>query len=371
MQLMQIGKTLRRWALLLGLTFPFSPVIAQDNGATSVLFIGNSYTHYNDMPKLFHKIAESKGENIITEMDARSNHSFSMHTNRPELFAHIRKRKWDYIVLQGFSRELSYDRSVIDTASVPYLDIILDSIYLNNPCTKVLLYMTWGYKTGIADREDADTYEKMSEAVERGYKYIAGKYGLSIVPVGKVYENIKEYSDGSLFHCLYQKDDQHPTIFGSYAIANTFYSAIFRKSPVNAYHKGLSKEDAEVIQETAYNCVIDSREEFHLDDEYHSIKYSWNNKGQLEVDLSSSYRKAIISWDLGDGTYSSQPNFHHTYDKLGMYTIRLVVKADCGEFTFLEKIDLDALPKPEESNPSYRKIAKNIRKTKRRQRKSS
>lgn len=368
---MQVGNTLKRLVFLLGLTLPFSSTIAQGDGATSVLFVGNSYTHYNDMPKLFQKIADSKGQNVITEMDARSNHSFSMHANRPELFEHIRKRKWDYVVLQGFSRELSYDRSVIDSASVPYLDMILDSIYLNNPCTKVLLYMTWGYRTGIADREDADTYEKMSDAVRKGYKYIADKYGLSIVPVGKVYEQLKNYSDGSLFHCLFQKDDQHPTIYGSYAIANTFYSAIFRKSPLDGYHKGLSKDDAAAIQKMAYDCVTNTAEEFHLDDEYYSVKYSWNNEGHLVVDLKSAYRKAKISWDMGDGTYSTQPNFQHVYDKLGAYTIRLIVKADCGEFTFVDKINLDALPEPEESNPSYRKIAKYIRKAKRRQRKSS
>lgn len=363
---------LKRILLFLGILGATSTSIAQGNNAssaTTVLFVGNSYTHYNNMPKTFQKIAESKGENVITEMDAKSNHSFSMHANRPELFDHIKERKWDYVVLQGFSRELSFAPSVIDTASAPYLEKILDSIYANNPCTKVLLYMTWGYKTGIEDREDADTYEKMSEAVRNGYKYIARKYGLSIVPVGAVYEELKKYDDGSLFHCLYQDDQQHPTIFGSYAIATTFYSAIFRTAPVDAYHKGLSKEDAFAIQKTAYEYVSSNIREFRLDDEYHNIDFSWTETGKLKVNLFSVYRQAEVLWDLGDGTVVSQPNFEHVYKELGTYIIRLVVKADCGEFKFVETIDLDKLPKPDNSNPSSPKIAKYIRKAKRRQRK--
>jgi hypothetical protein len=213
-----MNSVLKQILLILGLLGAASASIGQEENATTVLFVGNSYTHYNNMPKLFQKIADSKGENVITEMDAKSGHSFNMHANRPELFEHIKKSKWDYIVLQGFSRELSFSPSVIDTASLPHLEKILDSIYSNNPCTKVLLYMTWGYKTGIEDREDVNTYQKMSDAVRRGYKYVARKYGLSIVPVGGVYEQLKNYSDGSLFHCLYQDDHQHPTIFGSYAI---------------------------------------------------------------------------------------------------------------------------------------------------------
>lgn len=31
---------------------------------TNVLFIGNSFTHYNDMPSIFEKLANSNGKNI-------------------------------------------------------------------------------------------------------------------------------------------------------------------------------------------------------------------------------------------------------------------------------------------------------------------
>ena len=97
-----------------------------------ILFIGNSYTHYNSMPELFERLAKSKKIKIDVVMNARSNHTFKMHCQRPEMFETIRSKKWDYVVLQGFSRELMYEKEVIDTASLPYFKQILDSVYSNH-----------------------------------------------------------------------------------------------------------------------------------------------------------------------------------------------------------------------------------------------
>lgn len=348
------------------------PVLSQaqeTEDPTRVLFVGNSYTHYNDMPGLFQKIAESKGEKVITEMDARSSHTFKMHSRRPELFEHIRKSKWDYVVLQGFSRELSFSKEYMDTASVPYFEMILDSVYANNPCTKVLLYMTWGYRIGFAEREEIDSYEKMSDAVRNGYEYLARKYDLAIVPVGDVYRQVKANEDVSLFPCLYQKDDQHPSVFGSYVVANTFYSAIFRNSPINAYHKGISREDAQIVQNMAHSYVEANRDRCGLNNEYFEIDYDWSDKGKLVVNTRASYGMADVVWDFGDGTILKQAVATHVYDELGAYPISLAVQAKCGNSSMIRMIDLNQLPEPEPDNPAASKISGEIRRAKKKQRK--
>lgn len=363
------NRILQLLVFVLGL-FVSSSLQAQVSSSTQVLFIGNSYTHYNNMPELFQKIAESQGQNVVTEMDARSGHSFQMHSRRPELFEHIKTRQWDYVVLQGFSREFSFPKEYMDTASVPYFEMILDSIYANNPCTKVLLYMTWGYRTGFADREDIDSYEKMRAAVKAGYQYIANRYQLAIVPVGDVYEKIRTTGDGSLFHCLYQKDDQHPTITGSYAIANTFYSAIFRSSPLNGYHKGISKEDAEFIQNTAYGYVNDHMQENALDKEYFEIKYDWSENGNLIVRGQAHYATSNVVWDLGDGTVVKSASIEHEYQKLASYPISLAIQARCGSHSFVEAVNLDQLPKPAKDHPYASQIVRSVKRAKKKQRRA-
>lgn len=362
-------RILQMLAAVLGLLVS-SPLLAQETSPTQVLFIGNSYTHYNNMPELFQKIAESRGENVIAEMDARSGHSFQMHSRRPELFEHIKARKWDYVVMQGFSREFSFSKDYMDTASVPYFEMILDSIYANNPCTKVLLYMTWGYRTGFAEREDIDSYEKMRTAVKSGYQYIANRYKLAIVPVGDVYEKIRTTGDGSLFHCLYQQDDQHPTITGSYAIANTFYSAIFRNTPLGGYHKGITKEDAEFIQRTSYDYVSAHMNENALDKEYFEIKYDWSDRGNLIVRAQAHYSTSNVVWDFGDGTVVKSSVVEHEYNQVASYPISLAIQARCGSHSFMQAVNLEQLPQPAKDHPFAAQIARSIKKAKKKQRKA-
>ena len=89
----------------------FSQLPSKEINPMNILFIGNSYTHYNNMPFIFKNMAVSKNIKINVEMNAKSNHTFKMHAQRSEMYSAIRSKKWDYVVLQGFSRELKYEKS--------------------------------------------------------------------------------------------------------------------------------------------------------------------------------------------------------------------------------------------------------------------
>ena len=134
-----------------------------------VLFIGNSYTHYNNMPKLFKDLANSKNVNVDVHMSAKSSHTFQMHSERMDLYQDIRREKWDYVVLQGFSRELSTEIATIDSMVVPYVKRITDSIYQRNPCATILLYETWGYEQGFPEDSINWSYQVMSDHIHQGY----------------------------------------------------------------------------------------------------------------------------------------------------------------------------------------------------------
>jgi len=176
----------------------FSQNLNKEN--LNILFVGNSYTHMNEMPFIFDRMAKSKGKSVHVEMNTRSGSSFQAHTTRPDLFKTIQSQKWDFVVLQGYSRELSYDLSHIDTATMPYIQQILDSIYQQDSCTNVLLYMTWGYKDGFLDRPETDTYEKMADKIATGYQYLADSLKLPIVPVGMVWKDFrKKYPEIELY----------------------------------------------------------------------------------------------------------------------------------------------------------------------------
>jgi len=322
----------------------------------NVLFIGNSYTHMNKMPKMFEKVALSKGVRINVEMSAKSSHTFEMHSKRPEMFNKINSKKWDYVVLQGFSRELSRSPEYMDTASIPFINTILDSIYGNNPCTNVLLYMTWGYKEGYEPREEINTYERMTDAIRRGYEYVSSMYGLPIIPVGDVWKELRAKSKVN----LYEKDFQHPTLNGSYLIACTVYSAIFKAPPLKAYKGKVRKRNAKLIQQTAYDFVMEHLDAFKLTQNTLKVKGVRTSMGEFYVHCEANYpRSMAIQWSFGDGNVADTSKVSHVYDKAGEYWITLKVEDACGVRTINRKVTFEEPEKPSRKRKSRPKMILN------------
>lgn len=311
------------------MTLACTSILVAATPPINVLFIGNSYTHMNNMPKLFEKIATSNKQNINVEMSAKSNHTFKMHCDRPEMFEKISSKKWDYIVIQGFSRELINDYDYIDTACIPYFNRIVDSIYRSNPCTNILLYETWGYKNGLNDSTHNMSYETMSDRVEMGYKYLSEMYNLPIVPVGRVWQQINTKYDEIE---LYAEDDSHPTITGSYLTACSFFSAIFKKLPEGDAPSEIDIRNAKILQDAAYNFILTNVDVYNLKLNSMFVSFETAQKGHFVIKGKSYFPNAdSLIWDFGDDIKATAKNVIHRYAKEGSYQIMLTVFDNCGE----------------------------------------
>ena len=303
-----------------------------------VLFVGNSYTHYNNMPKLFEQMADSKGVKLEVVMDAKSSHTFQMHSKRPELYKNINSTKWDYVVLQGFSRELAQDRATIDSQSLPYIKQLLDSIYANNSCTNVLLFQTWGYDGGFKDDSlGIDwNYQQMSDRVHQGYLYLSEKFNLSVVPVGKVWETVKENHAEIQ---LYQEDKQHPSLAGSYLAASCFYAALFKTEPNLSFTAKLDPKQAEIIQQIAGVQVLMNKSRYKINQNTVELDIKLTAEDKKVVHLSANYPNASsVTWDFGDGMTEKSFKTRHVYGKPGVYEIKIKVQDACGERLLKRKI---------------------------------
>ena len=325
-----------------------------DVGPMNVLFIGNSYTRMNKMPKIFEKIAQSRGVDINVEMSAESSHTFNMHSKREAMFETIKSEKWDFVVLQGFSRELSESRSYIDTASVPYIGIILDSIYNNNPCTNVLLYMTWGYKNGYSEREEVSTNERMSDSIRVGYEYISDLFNLPIVPVGPVWRDFRA-SNNEIE--LYYTDLAHPSSYGSYMIACSFYSAIFKELPEDAYTGSIGNDEAKLLQTSAYNYVMNNVDTFKLNQNMITVSFERTKMGKYYATCKANYPNAeSVTWDFGDGLSSKSSDINHEYSKAGEYWVTLTIEDSCGIRKTKRKVIFEKPKRPSRKRKSKAKI---------------
>jgi hypothetical protein len=314
------------------------------NDSINILFIGNSYTHMNNMPAIFDKIANAKGKLVHVEKNTQSGASFQVHTTRLDLYESIKSRNWDFIVLQGYSRELSHTITHIDSATIPFLNQIIDTINLYNPCVNLLLYNTWGYKYGFADREEINSYDKMQDSIIKGYRYLNTIYNIPIVPVGMVWRNVIKANPKLN---LYKEDNEHPNKIGSYLSACTFFSAIFKESPEGAVTSTISAEHAKIVQVAAFKYVLTNYTDLNLDLNRSSLSYYRTSDVKYIVECKSNYPNAMcIMWDFDDGEYSSSPNPIYRYKKPGKYKVKLYIDDVCGERVYEKKIIFSKPNKP-------------------------
>jgi hypothetical protein len=70
-----------------------------------VLFIGNSYTFFNNLPYLLESIAASQkeGPRFETEVSLSGGKTLQWHWEQQDALAKIRRGGWDFVVLQEFS----------------------------------------------------------------------------------------------------------------------------------------------------------------------------------------------------------------------------------------------------------------------------
>ena len=294
-----------------------------------VLFVGNSYTYYNNLPQLISNIALSFGDTVNTESSTPGGASFFGHVNNATTLAKINQQPWDYVVLQDQSQKPSLSPTYVATNVYPYATQLVDAIQLNNSCTEPVFYMTWGRKNGDASNCAAYppvcTYLGMQQRLRESYLEMGTTNSATVSPVGMAWKNYMELDS---ITDLYNADESHPSIYGSYLAACTFYATIFKKSPIGSTFipSQIDPNTGYLMQEVAANTVLDSlstwnvfNADFETDSSSNSIVFT---------NLSSNYDS--LTWFFGDGMQSNDVHPSHTYSSSGVYQIQLVIYTNQG-----------------------------------------
>ena len=297
-----------------------------------VLFIGNSYTYYNNMPQLVEQIALSFGDSLIYDSSTPGGTNFNAHTNNTQTLAKINQQQWDYVVLQAQSQEPSFSPGQVANNTYPYAEILVDSIYANSSCTEPLFFMTWGRKYGdqqnCAAYPPICTYLGMQQRLRESYLEMAFNDSASCAPVGMAWK--KSIAIDSTLN-LYSSDNSHPSIYGSYLAACTFYASIFKKSAVGSSYwpNAIDSLTALSLQEIGSSTVLDSLAVWNIFDSY----FTFDQMGDSVsfTNLSSNYESLL--WNFGDGETTTDQHPTHTYAANGSYTIQLIATTNSGCIT--------------------------------------
>ena len=298
------------------------PLLSFGQLKKEVLFIGNSYTYYNNLPDLVNEIALSFGDTLVHESSTPGGSNFNAHSTNAQTLNKINQKQWDYVVLQAQSQELSFSHFQVANDSYPYAEILVDSIFANSSCTEPLFFMTWGRKYG--DQSNCQfyppvcTYLGMQQRLRENYLDMSFLHNASCSPVGMAWKKFIEI-DSTLN--LYSSDNSHPSIYGSYLAACTFYSSIFKKSAVGSTYwpNAIDSASAYILQQIGSSTVLDSLGVWNVFNA--DFGFQQYNDSISFTNLSSNYES--VFWDFGDGITSTDENPTHKYTLNGSYTVIL------------------------------------------------
>lgn len=297
------------------------------------LFLGNSYTEYNNLPELVKQLALSAGDTLEYSKNTPGGYTLQGHSTNATSLGLIQAGNWDYVILQEQSQRPAFSDGQVANEVYPYARKLDSLVKVNNPCATTLFYMTWGRKNGDADNcpflPAICTYEGMDSMLQLRYTIMAEDNEASIAPVAKVWRNIRQNHPGIE---LYIADESHPTNNGSFVAACTFYAMLFGKDPaLTTYNFTLSATNAAIIKNTSKAIVYDSLSFWTRFDDLPAARFTGTVNGAEVSFTNQSVNAGQYTWDFGDGATSTLTAPQHTYTTNGLYTVTLTAKrAQCN-----------------------------------------
>ena len=214
-----------------------------------VLFVGNSYTHLNDLPEMVRDLAASVDRRIEVGTRAPGGWWWRDHASSSETTDVIADGDWDYVVLQEQSMAPA-DRDLARRASYPAAKLLSRAIVGNG--AEVVLFLTWGHRNGSPELGHGN-YSSMQVDLADSYLAIAESVLAEVAPVGMAWwMALAERRDID----LYQADGSHPSRAGSYLAAAVVAAVVLDVDP-ETFDASLGLEDgtAEALRGFAARAV--------------------------------------------------------------------------------------------------------------------
>ncbi len=306
---------------------------------TKVLFIGNSYTAYNNLSQLTYDAALSTGDTLIYDEHTPGGQRLLDHAASPTAISKIYSNKWDYVILQAQSQEPSWPIQQVQQEVFKPAKLLCDTIRANYSCTRPVFYMTWGRKNGDAmncpNWPPVCTYDGMDSLLNERYQIMGDDNDAFVSPVGAVWHYIRDNYPNIE---LYSADESHPSLEGSYVAACTFYTIFLRKDPTNiSFTPGIDPVMAQDIRESVKAVVYDSLLNWNVGkfDPIADFNTVDTTSSSLISFTNTSLNADAYWWGFGNGDTSIIENPSYSFLP-GVHEITLI-SSKCGVSDTLTK----------------------------------
>lgn len=190
-----------------------------------VLFVGNSFTFFWNMPQMVEAMAKDQGVNMETSQSTVGGSNLEQHWKEEkgtQTRKILKEEKYDYVVLQDHSM------STIDTPErfTNYATKLTDLV--KEKGAEPLLSMTWAY----------DSNPLMQESIGSSYIELGKETGVKVVPVGTIFMQAQHARPDLKMYF----DDKHPSSDGSYLIAVIYYKYLTGKTVMDIPDRLITKD---------------------------------------------------------------------------------------------------------------------------------
>lgn len=194
----------------------------------NVLFIGNSYTYYNDLEVLFEQLCRENGKDVHAWRVTKGGRKMISYTDpedatTQELTLALQQRQYDVCFLQEHSLQPILDYEAF-AAGMSHVCEMLTSQH-----PKLHLYATWARKAGCEVLDEYGwTTDFMTEQLDAAYRKLGALLNAAVSPVGRNFQTVLRM-DPSID--LHNPDLSHPSFEGSCLAALTHYHTLFGTFP--------------------------------------------------------------------------------------------------------------------------------------------
>jgi len=212
--------------------------VPRDRAHIAVLFVGNSLTYFNEMPRMTSAIGAHEPRPLLVDSVTQSGASLEDLWFRTDALKRIWQEHWDYVILQERG-----GRAAMERGELFHQYLMMFAEQVRESGATPLLFMTW------------------YPGNEKFFRSAAARATVGLLPVGLAWKRDFDW------------DGTHPDLFGSYLIACTVYSMIYGKPALgvridfrdlanrNEFYdvpllkQSMNEEQAKAIQLAAWKAV--------------------------------------------------------------------------------------------------------------------
>ncbi len=196
----------------------------------NILFIGNSYTYFNDLPAMFAALANENGKDVTAYSVTRGGRRLCQFTDTKDDCT----KELDGVLGGNPPIDLVF---LQEQSMLPYRDYgaflqgasHVAGVVRAAGAKRLCFYVTWGRKPGCPTLDEMGwTHEEMTVGLRDAYARAAAELDMICAPVGDAFHAIVTgYPEIE----LYDADGSHPSYTGTALAALVMYKTVFGAPP--------------------------------------------------------------------------------------------------------------------------------------------